>query len=90
MNEVKNKCNMSIVVSSNYPVVDDDLELGLGLSIGGGGLKKKEEASRIFPSQDLMSSCSSTSSSSVNNPNSFVVGTKTTAAIDSVSPNSTR
>ncbi|XP_076958608.1 auxin-responsive protein IAA12-like [Bidens hawaiensis] len=69
---------------------DDDLELVLGLSIGGSGLKPKEEASRmILASQDLHNlkpSCSSSSSSSsVNIPTSSIDGIKRTC-VQSVSP----
>ncbi|KAL8236367.1 hypothetical protein R6Q59_017448 [Mikania micrantha] len=73
-----NDHNMSIEDSSPYP--DDHLELGLGLSIGG-GLKSKEEASRILTNQNFPNlkplSSSSSSSSSVNIPASSInVGTR--------------
>lgn len=96
---------MSVEVTSSYPVDEnlDDLELGLGLSIGGGvggsggGLKSKavvagpcwSQYARILTAKDFPSLVSkpnsSSSSSSVNIPNSSTSGTKRTAA-DSVSP----
>ncbi|XP_076906046.1 auxin-responsive protein IAA12-like [Bidens hawaiensis] len=99
----KNTMVVSTEVTSSYPVavvVDenlDDLELGLGLSIGGGGLKTKTvvtggwtQYARILTAKDFPTtlvskpnSCSS--SSSVNIPNSSASGTKRTAT-DSVSP----
>lgn len=96
----KNNMGMSVEVTSSYPVVDensDDLELGLGLSIGCGGLKSKavvagpcwSQYARILTAKDFPSMVSkpnsSSSSSSVNIPNSSTSGTKRTAA-DSVSP----
>lgn len=96
-----NMVTMSVEVTSSYPVVDenlDDLELGLGLSIGiGGGLKSKavvagpcwNQYARILTAKDFPSLVSkpnsSSSSSSVNIPNSSTSGSKRTAA-DSVSP----
>ena len=97
---------MSAEVTSSYPVDEnsDDLELGLGLSIGGGGGGLKSKAvvggpcwgqyARILTAKDFPSLVSkpnsSSSSSSVNIPNSSTSGTKRTAA-DSVSPpNGTR
>ncbi|KAL4571944.1 hypothetical protein LXL04_018712 [Taraxacum kok-saghyz] len=65
--------------SNHHMGCDDDgggLELGLGLSIGG-GLKTEEEGS--------CSSSSSSSSSFVNIPNSAIVGTNR-VPVDSVSP----
>lgn len=84
-NEQVKKNNNDNHNCSSYPDDHDDgaLELGLGLSIGG-GLKTKEEGSRILTEKGVPS-CSSSSSSSVNIPNSSVVGTKR-AAVDSVSP----
>ncbi|KAI3819540.1 hypothetical protein L1987_13381 [Smallanthus sonchifolius] len=85
----KNSMVMSSEVTSSYPVVVDqnlnDLELGLGLSIGC-GLKSKgwSQYARILTAKDFPT-CkqnSSSSSSSVSIPNS---GTKRTAT-DSVSP----
>ncbi|KAK9067523.1 hypothetical protein SSX86_011634 [Deinandra increscens subsp. villosa] len=86
-------------VNSSYPIVDenlDDLELGLGLSIG--GLKSKAvvatggwtQYARILTAKDFSASLvskpnSCSSSSSVNIPNSSTSGTKRTAT-DSVSP----
>ncbi|XP_076929830.1 auxin-responsive protein IAA12-like [Bidens hawaiensis] len=99
----KNTMVVSTEVTSSYPAVVDDesldgLELGLGLSIGGGGLKSKtavtggwSQYARILTAKDFPTtlvsepnnSCSS--SSSVNIPNSSASGTKRTAT-DSVSP----
>lgn len=97
----KNSLVMSAEVTSSYPVDEnsDDLELGLGLSIGGGGGGLKSKAvvggpcwgqyARILTAKDFPSLVSkpnsSSSSSSVNIPNSSTSGTKRTAA-DSVSP----
>lgn len=83
-----NDHDMSPEVSSSYPVVDDDdddLELGLGLRIRGGGSNTNEEASRRNMITKEFSSCSSSSSCSVNIPNSSIAGSKR-SAIDSVSP----
>lgn len=91
--EENNSNNMVLESCSSYQDDNDDddgggLELGLGLSIGG-GLKTKEEGSRILSDKGF-SSCSSSSSSSVNIPSSSIVGTKR-AAVDSISsPNATR
>ncbi|KAL7588601.1 auxin-responsive protein IAA12 [Lactuca sativa] len=90
--EENNSNNMVLESCSSYQDDNDDddgggLELGLGLSIGG-GLKTKEEGSRILSDKGF-SSCSSSSSSSVNIPSSSIVGTKR-AAVDSISsPNAT-
>ncbi|KAJ0651302.1 putative transcription factor interactor and regulator AUX-IAA family [Helianthus annuus] len=84
----KNNMVMCSEVSSSYPVGDQnlgDLELGLGLSIGGGGgLKGKVVAgggwsqyARILTAKDFKQNSCSSSSCSVSIPNS---------ATDSVSP----
>ncbi|XP_024968025.1 auxin-responsive protein IAA12-like isoform X2 [Cynara cardunculus var. scolymus] len=79
--DTMNDQDMLAEVSSSYPV-DDDLELGLGLRIGGGGSNAIQEGSRIL----RPNSCSSSSSSSsVNITNSSIAGFKK-SAIDSVSP----
>ncbi|KAJ0512498.1 putative transcription factor interactor and regulator AUX-IAA family [Helianthus annuus] len=93
----KNTMVMSSEVTSGESL--DGLELGLGLSIGGGGgLKSKMVATgggwsqyaRILTAKDFHTSLvskpnSCSSSSSVNIPNSSTSGTKRTAT-DSVSP----
>ncbi|CAI9260634.1 unnamed protein product [Lactuca saligna] len=88
-NDEENNNNNKVLEScSSHQDDNDGLELGLGLSISGGGLKTKEEGSRIL-SDKCLSSCSSSSSSSVNISNSSIVGTKR-AVVDSVSsPNAT-
>ncbi|KAJ0647423.1 putative AUX/IAA protein [Helianthus annuus] len=89
----KNNMVMCSEVSSAYPVGDQhlgDLELGLGLSIGG-GLKGKVVAgggwsqyARILTAKDFkQNSCSSSCSVSI--PNSVTSGYKRSAT-DSVSP----
>lgn len=81
-------------VTSSYPVFDEnlgDLELGLGLSIGGGGCLKSKgwsQYARILTAKDFQISKINSCSSS----NSSTSGTKRTAT-DSVSvspPNGTR
>nr|XP_043621757.1 auxin-responsive protein IAA11-like [Erigeron canadensis] len=72
--------DMLVEVCSSY----DDLELGLGLSIGCALKKKQEEDDNL-----MSSSCSSSSSSnSVNIPNSSIVATKINV-MDYASPIST-
>ncbi|KAJ9547915.1 hypothetical protein OSB04_020458 [Centaurea solstitialis] len=65
-------------VCSWNPEDDDDLELGLGLSIGGGLDRKEEESSRILRNLDCVSSSSSCS------VNSSILGTKRSAIDSSV------
>ncbi|PWA63016.1 PB1 domain, AUX/IAA protein [Artemisia annua] len=73
------KGDHDMLLAKVYDDDDGEIELGLGLSIGGcGGLRKSEE--------DLMPCCSSSSSSdSVKIPKSKIVGTKR-RVVESVSP----